>query len=183
MTEFPEGRFLTIVADPPWPVKMNGTWKRRHNRAKELPYETMSLDEIKALPVADITAEAAHLWLWTTNGFLRDAFDVMQAWGFKYLTTVTWIKPSGFGPWFASTTQHVLFGYRDKCIFPAGRYKPTHFRASPRRQHSRKPDEFYDLVRAISPEPRIDLFNRRHISGFVGWGDEAPIQGTLVQDA
>jgi N6-adenosine-specific RNA methylase IME4 len=133
----------------------------------------MPVADIAALPVRELAAEAAHLWLWTTNGFLRDAFDVMDAWGAKYLTTVTWVKPSGMGPWFASTTQHVLFGYYGKCVFPGARYMPTHFTASPRRKHSRKPDEFYALARAISPEPRIDLFNRRLIDGFTGWGDEA----------
>lgn len=170
----PQGQYACIVADPPWPVKMTGKMKGRHSGASDLPYETMTVDEIGRLPVQDMASIGAHLWLWTTNGFLRAAFEVMEAWGFKYLTTVTWVKPSGYGPWFASTTQHVLFGYREKCIFPLGRYKPTHFHASPRRKHSRKPDEFYDLVRAISPEPRIDLFNRREIDGFEGWGFESP---------
>ena len=166
-------QYQTIVADPPWPVKMSGKMAL-HSAARALPYETMTVEEIAALPVQEIAADGAHLWLWTTNGFLRAAFDVMEAWGFRYLTTVTWVKPSGYGPWFASTTQHVLFGYRGKCVFPLGRYKPTHFTASPRRKHSRKPDEFYDLVRSISPEPRIDLFNRREIDGFTGWGDQSP---------
>ena len=171
----PDGQFSTIVADPPWPVKMIGRSRQRPARSLGLPYETMSIDEIKAMPVADIAEIGAHLWLWTTNGFLRDAFDVMEAWGFKYLTTVTWVKPNGVGAWFQSRTQHVLFGYREKCVFPLGRYKPTYFTATPLRgQHSRKPDEFYDLVREVSPGPRIDLFNRRHIDGFEGWGDESP---------
>ena len=90
------------------------------------------------------------------------------------MTTVTWVKPSGYGPWFVSTTQHVLFGYKEKCRFPLGRYKPTHFLANPVK-HSQKPDEFYELVRSISPGPRLDMFNRRLIDGFVGWGDEAPL--------
>lgn len=170
---FPTGSYSCIVADPPWPVKMIGSSKQRPARAVALPYETMSLDEIKALPVADIAAEGAHLWLWTTNGFLREAFDVMEAWGFKYLTTITWVKPNGLGAWFQSRTQHVLFGYRERCVFPLARYKPTYFAAKPG-AHSQKPDEFYDLVRSISPEPRIDLFNRRHIEGFEGWGLESP---------
>lgn len=152
---------------------MTGAFKRRENHAESLPYETMSLQEIKELPTSGIADDACHLWLWTTNAFLRDAFDVMAAWGFNYLTTVTWAKPSGLGAWFASTTQHCLFGYYKRCVFPLARYRPTHFLATPKR-HSQKPDEFYDLARSISPEPRIDLFNRRLISGFKGWGDESP---------
>jgi N6-adenosine-specific RNA methylase IME4 len=170
------GPYSCIVADPPWPVRMTGKMAGRHAGARELPYETMTIDEIEALDVGSHAADGAHCWLWTTNGFWRPAFDVMQAWGFKYMTTITWVKPSGYGPWFASTTQHVLFGYKGKCVFPLARYKPTHFMASPRRKHSRKPDEFYDLVRSISPEPRIDLFNRREIDGFEGWGDESPVK-------
>ena len=91
MIELPAGPFACIVADPPWPVKVTGAMKGRHAGARELPYETMTVDEIAALPVDEIAAEGAHCWLWTTNGFLRAAFDVMDAWGFKYLTTVTWV--------------------------------------------------------------------------------------------
>lgn len=171
--KFPEGKYACIVADPPWPVRVTGAMKGRHSAARTLPYETMSIGEIADLPVESLAALGAHLWLWTTNGFLRDAFDVMGTWGFRNLTTVTWVKPSGYGPYFASTTQHVLFGYRGKCTFPLGRYKPTHFDAVPRR-HSEKPDEFYSLVRSISPGPRIELFARRAIDGFEAWGDEAP---------
>ena len=168
----PDGPFSCIVADPPWPVKVTGKMAR-HSAPRELPYKTMTVEQIAALPVGDVAGEGAHCWLWTTNGFLRPAFDVMEAWGFKYLTTVTWVKPSGYGPWFVSTTQHVLFGYKGKCRFPLGRYKPTHFTATPRR-HSEKPDEFYDLAREVSPGPRLDMFNRRQIDGFEGWGDESP---------
>jgi N6-adenosine-specific RNA methylase IME4 len=135
----------------------------------------MPVEAIKALPVESIAGDQAHLWLWTTNQFLRAAFDVLDAWGFKYLATVTWVKPSGLGAWFANTTQHCLFGYYGKCHFPLARYKPTHFLATPRR-HSAKPEEFYNLVRSISPGPRLDMFNRRVLEGFTGWGDESPDQ-------
>lgn len=173
MTALPTGQYACIVADPPWPVKVTGAMAGRHKGPRALPYETMSVDAIKALPVQSIAAPNAHLWLWTTNRFLRPAFDVMAAWGFTNLTTVTWVKPSGYGPWFASTTQHVLFGYHGECRFPLGRFKPTHFTATPRR-HSEKPDVFYELVREVSPGPRIELFARRAIEGFDAWGDEAP---------
>jgi len=104
---------------------------------------------------------------------LRLAFDVMNAWGFTYLNTITWVKPSGFGAWFVNTTQHCLFGYYRRCEFRHERYLPTHFEALPG-EHSEKPAKFYQLVNRISEPPRIDLFNRRLLDGFDGWGLEAP---------
>jgi N6-adenosine-specific RNA methylase IME4 len=169
----PEGKYRCIVADPPWPHELTGSFRRRENRATALPYDTMSLQDIAALPVASLAESDAHLWLWTTNRMLSDSFAIMKAWGFTYLTTITWVKPSGLGAWFANTTQHCLFGYFEKCVFPLERYKPTHFEAVVKAgEHSRKPDVFYRLVRSISPAPRIDLFNRRDIYEFDGWGDE-----------
>lgn len=172
----PSGKYGCIVADPPWPQPVVGKWKRpQHaNLGVGIGYALMPLAEIEAMPVESLAQEGAHLWLWTTNAHLRAAFDVMAAWGFTYLTNITWIKPSGLGAWFVSTTQHCLFGYYKKCRFPMARYLPTHFHATPK-QHSAKPNEFYELVRKISPEPRIDLFNRRIIHGFDGWGDESPM--------
>lgn len=177
--KFPQGSYSCIVADPPWPVVVTGAMRGRHSAARVLPYSTMTVEEIVDLPVQSLASDGSHLWLWTTNRFLHDAFEVMDAWGFRNLSTVTWVKPSGYGPYFATTTQHVLFGYRDKCVFPLGRYKPTHFFANPKR-HSEKPDEFYDLVRSISPGPRVELFARRSLDGFEAWGDEAPMQPSLA---
>lgn len=174
-------RYKCIVADPPWPETPIGKFKRRNQRPGDLPYNLMSLDDIKALRVEPMADDACHLWLWTTNRYLRSAFEVMDAWGFTYLNTVTWVKPSGFGAWFVNTTQHCLFGYYKKCRMRE-RYLPTHFQAVPK-EHSAKPAEFYKLVCRVSFNPRIDLFNRRIIGGFDGWGDESPtpLQGVLLQ--
>jgi len=131
----------------------------------------MTVDAIAALPVGDLAAPDAHLWLWTTNAFLAPAFDVLRAWGFTYLTTITWVKPSGCGAWFAGTTQHCLFGYKEKCVFPGRRYAPTHFLAAPKR-HSVKPEQFYGLVEEVSAGPRLELFARRHRLGWSAWGNE-----------
>ncbi len=170
----PEGTYRCIVADPPWPQPTVGRYaSRRHSRPNCLAYKTMDFEEITALRIASIADIGTHLWLWTTNAFLRQAFDVMEAWGFTYLTTITWVKPSGLGAWFVGTTQHCLFGYYKRCEFKRLRYMPTHFEAIPP-EHSAKPGEFYTLVRKISCEPRIDLFNRRIITGFNGWGDQSP---------
>jgi N6-adenosine-specific RNA methylase IME4 len=165
-------RYRTIVADPPWTEPMTGQFASRHSRPLALTYPSMTVAEIEALPVADLAERACHLWLWTTNRYLEVAFDVMRAWGFTYLTTVTWVKPSGMGAWFASTTQHCLFGYYQRCEFPGRRWAPTHFHAVPPR-HSQKPEAFLDLVEEISPAPRLELFARRQRLGWDTWGDEA----------
>jgi len=171
-------QYRTIVCDPPWAQPLVGCYTRRRlGRARVLPYPTMTLDAIKALPVETLAAPGAHLWLWTTNAFLAPAFEVMKAWGFTYLTTVTWVKPSGCGAWFAGTTQHCLFGYYQRCKFEGRRYAPTHFHAAPKR-HSQKPEQFYGLVEEVSAAPRLELFARRHRLGFDVWGDE--VESSIV---
>jgi N6-adenosine-specific RNA methylase IME4 len=164
--------YHTIVADPPWKERTIGRWKvAKHQVADALPYPTMPLDDIRALPVGEMAEEGAHLWLWTTNSHLEAAFSVMRAWGFTYLTTITWVKPSGFGAYFASTTQHCLFGYYQRCRFPLRRWAPTHFASSVKR-HSQKPEAFYKLVEEVSPGPRLELFARQQRPDWDVWGNE-----------
>lgn len=146
--------------------------KRDPHIARSLPYSTMTTDEIARLPVPVITAPDSHLWLWTTNQFLRDGFQVLEAWGFKYLAPITWVKPSGCGNYFIHRTQTLLFGYKEQCRFPLARYRPTVVTAKPGR-HSQKPEEFYELIESISPEPRIELFARQRRAGWYTWGNEA----------
>lgn len=164
--------YKTILADPPWSERMLGKWQRRHKAPEKIVYPTLSLDEIKSMPVDDLADEGCHLWLWTTNSHLRAGFDVMEAWGFKYLAPVTWVKPSGMGAWFVHRTQTLLFGYKGKCVFPKARYKPTVLFANVERQHSRKPEESYRLIESVSPAPRIELFARRPRDGWDVWGNE-----------
>lgn len=165
-------KYQIIYADPPWEITLTGKYLRRHKRRAELPYSTMSLEQIKTLPVSDIAEKGCHLWLWTTNQSLPAGFEVMKAWGFKYLAPITWVKPSGLGNYFVSVTQTLLFGYKERCIFPMGRYKPTVVYAAPKRNHSEKPQVFYDLIESISPEPRIELFCRAKRFGWDSWGNE-----------
>jgi len=165
-------KYQTILADPPWEQKMAGKYRTRHRRIRELPYPTMTIEEIKALPVGDFADEGCHLWLWTTNQYLPSGFEVMEGWGFKYLAPITWVKPSGAGNWFVSVTQTLLFGYKGKCVFPQERYKPTVLHTSIPRRHSQKPEAFYDLIESISPEPRIELFSRARRFGWDCWGNE-----------
>lgn len=168
------GRYLTIVADPPWDMAMAGKRKRAKGafKAECLPYPTMSTKHICDMEVARYAAEGCHLWLWTTNSHLEDGFKVMRAWGFKYLAPIHWCKPSGVGNWFIHRTQTVLFGYRERCRFPLKRYAPNIFTSGDPVRHSQKPEEFFHLVRSISPAPRLELFARAKRPGWHSWGIE-----------
>ena len=168
--------FKTIVADPPWKQGMSNI-SRNFGAAGALPYPTMTLDEIKALPVGDMAAPDTHLWLWTTNAFLEDGFAVLRAWGFKYLAPIHWVKPNGIGAWFQHRTQTILFGYRKHCRFPARRYAPNVFSANPKR-HSEKPEEAFALIETVSPGPRLELFARRPRAGWTVWGNEVEANAT-----
>ena len=162
--------FRCIVADPPWKQGMSNI-SRNFGAASGLPYPTMSMDEIKGLPVGDMAEPDAHLWLWTTNAFLEAGFEVMRAWGFKYLAPIHWVKPNGIGAWFQHRTQTMLFGYRKTCRFPKLRYAPNVFSAKARR-HSEKPEEAFTLIESVSDGPRLELFARRPREGWTVWGNE-----------
>lgn len=164
-------KYKTILADPPWNQSLTGKWSKRQNRAVSLPYPTMTLDEIKKLPIGDLAEEDCHLWLWTTNQFLDEGFDVMRSWGFKYLCPIVWVKPSGLGNYFIHRTQTILFGYKTKCIFPNSRYKPNIIFANAGK-HSTKPEESYSLIESISSPNRLELFSRNKRSGWDSWGNE-----------
>lgn len=171
--------YKTILADPPWAQTMSGVYSNPKNkRPKKLDYPTMSVDEICILPVAQFADVGCHLWLWTSNEFLEAGFQVMRAWGFKYLAPITWRKPSGMGNYFIHVTQTVLFGYKEKCYFNRDRYLPTYFEAPCPKRHSEKPFESYQLIERISEPPRLELFARPWTAfwpvreGWHVWGNE-----------
>ena len=172
--------YRTILADPPWPQGLSGTYKRKeHGHRHRLDYPTMSVGDIAALPVGLLALPGCHLWLWTTNQFLEAGFKVMRAWGFTYLAPIHWIKPSGacpeqrdrIGNWFVHRTQTLLFGYRQKCVFQGLRYHPNVIEALPGR-HSQKPDPIYDLIEDVSEPRRLELFAREGRPGWDLWGNE-----------
>lgn len=171
-----QGGYKTILIDPPWQQKMSGKYKVRKHKNENLDYPTMTIEQLKKLPVNDLAATGCHLWMWTTNQFLESGLLLMKHWGFKYLSPITWVKPSGCGNWFVQTTQTMLFGYKEKCIFEKARYKPTHFFApNPQyigNKHSQKPAESYELIESISPEPRLELFARAKRQNWFVWGNE-----------
>jgi len=172
--------FDLLVSDPPWPVKKI-VRKVRPNQVAALDYQTMTLDDIKAMPVAGCAADNAVLFLWTTHAFLRPAFDVMDAYGFRYQRTLTWDKANGmclFG--FHHRTEFCLFGYRGKIeMYPRRKAIPTVFCGKSER-HSAKPEEFYRMVEPLGVN-RLDIFARRQREGWVTIGNEA--DGMDVKDS
>jgi N6-adenosine-specific RNA methylase IME4 len=158
-------RYRTILADPPWDIQQGGTLgANRH-------YRLMSLDQIKALPVANLTEDDAHLWLWTTNAALESAYQVVRAWGFEPRSLMTWTKPRlGLGNYLRNCTEQLLFGTKG--------HAPIQFQAQPnwlfaaRQEHSHKPEEVYEIIERCSPGPYVELFARRPREGWDVWGDE-----------
>ncbi len=164
----PPGKYHVIVADPPWTF---------HKRAQDAshrgttPYPSMSLDEIRKLDVPQLSLEDSSLWLWTTNSHLRQAFEIMEAWGFQYKTLLTWGKHKiGLGDWLRGKTEHCLVGTKGSPTFVLKAQSTLLLADSGR--HSAKPDEFYALVESLCPGRKAELFQRRPRNGWIGHGDE-----------
>ena len=165
----PEGPFRVIVADPPWAyTKRAGDGSHRGT----IPYPPMDTDKICALPIASLASDNAILWLWTTNAFLADATRVIRAWGFEQKTMLTWIKPRmGVGDWLRGQSEPCLFAVRGR---PKVKRKDVStVLQAPVREHSRKPDEFYELVESHCPGSKVELFAREARRGWRAWGAES----------
>ena len=131
----------------------------------------MEIEDIKAMPVESMAADDAVLWLWTTNAHLRVAFDVIDAWGFEYKTLLTWVKDRmGTGEWLRGQTEHYMLAARGKPVFLHGSH--TTVIEAARREHSRKPEEFYALVEATSPGSKVELFAREERAGWRPFGNQ-----------
>jgi N6-adenosine-specific RNA methylase IME4 len=159
-----KGRYRTIVIDPPW--KYDSDQERKTPQL----YATMPQKELLALPVISWAETDCHLYLWTTNYELRKAFELMEAWGFRYITTLTWVKTPAFGlgAYFRNTTEHVLFGVRGRLSTRVKNFG-THF-VAPKTDHSAKPDAFYEIVERASFPSFLDAFARRERRGWTTWG-------------
>lgn len=173
--------FQTVLADPPWRfVNRSGKIAPEHKRLAR--YETMTTDDICDLPVRDITVEPAHLYLWVPNALLPDGMRVMEAWGFEYKSNIVWHKirkdggsdGRGVGFYFRNVTELILFGVRGKNArtLPPARSQVNVIQ-SRKREHSRKPDEQYELIEQCSPGPYLELFARGTRPGWTYWGDQA----------
>jgi N6-adenosine-specific RNA methylase IME4 len=176
-----ERRFATILADPPWRFT-NRTGKMAPEHRRLSRYDTLTLDEIAALPVAGLAAERSHLYLWVPNALLPDGLRVMAAWGFTYKSNIVWHKVRkdggsdgrGVGFYFRNVTELILFGVRgkDARTLAAGR-RQVNLMATRKREHSRKPDEQYAIIEACSRGPFLELFGRGARPGWAVWGDQA----------
>lgn len=174
-------KFKTLLADPPWQFQ-NRTGKMAPEHKRLSRYSTMSLADIIHLPVEQLADDTAHLYLWVPNALLPDGLRVMAAWGFQYKSNVVWHKirkdggpdGRGVGFYFRNVTELVLFGVRGKharTLAPGRRQ--VNFLATQKREHSRKPDEFYNIVESCSPGPYLELFARGSRKGWATWGDQA----------
>ncbi len=175
-----DGGFQTVLADPPWRfTNRTGKVAPEHRRLDR--YSTLSLDEICDIPVLDTTAKNAHLYLWVPNALLPEGLRVMEQWGFRYISNVIWAKRRkdggpdgrGVGFYFRNVTEILLFGVKGSMrTLPPARSQ-VNMIESRKREHSRKPDEQYDLIEACSPGPLLEMFARHPREGWTVWGDEA----------
>ncbi len=174
-------RYACLLADPPWQfINRTGKVAPEHRRLSR--YGTMNVDTISALPIADICAPTAHLYLWVPNALLPDGLRVMAQWGFHYKSNIVWRKirkdggsdGRGVGFYFRNVTEVILFGVRGKNArtLQPGRTQVNYLETR-KREHSRKPDEIYPIIEACSPGPRLELFARGTRPGWTVWGNEA----------
>jgi N6-adenosine-specific RNA methylase IME4 len=182
LRQFAAGRrFATVLADPPWQFQ-NRTGKVAPEHRRLARYSTMQLDELVALPLPELAADTAHLYLWVPNALLLEGLRVLEAWGFQYKTNLVWHKVRkdggpdgrGVGFYFRNVTELVLFGVRGKnarTLSPGRRQ--VNFVATQKREHSRKPDEMYRVIEACSPGPYLELFARGTRPGWAVWGNQA----------
>lgn len=191
--------YSTIVADPPWlyqkkPGAKGGGWDAFLGTA-EHAYPTMSNEELLALPVRDVAAKDAHLFMWVTNpGMFGGRFskvtpsDICEAWGFRYVTLLTWVKTTrenvptvgGMGWYFRGCTEHILYAVRGKAAIPTARREPNLIQAQ-RGRHSQKPEAFMQMVERVTDGPRLELFARERRAGWDAWGNELPAVGAGSQ--
>ncbi|MCA0176993.1 MAG: S-adenosylmethionine-binding protein [Proteobacteria bacterium] len=174
-------RFATVLADPPWQFQ-NRTGKVAPEHRRLNRYSTMSLDAIKQLPVVGACADTAHLYLWVPNALLPEGLAVLAAWGFEYKSNLVWHKVRkdggpdgrGVGFYFRNVTELILFGVRGKSMRTlAPARSQVNFIATQKREHSRKPDEAYELIERCSPGPYLELFARGARPGWTAWGNQA----------
>lgn len=174
-------RYKTIYADPPWRFQ-NRTGKVAPEHKRLTRYETMSLEDIKSLPVNHIADEKSHLYLWVPNALLPMGLAVMQTWGFEYKTNLIWEKirqdgepdGRGVGFYFRNVTEILLFGIHGEKnrTLPPGRSQVNLLRAV-KKEHSKKPEQFFKIIESCSPAPYLELFARGARRGWDVWGHQA----------
>ena len=169
-TSVAAARYATIVIDPPWDWGDEGD-QDQLGRARP-DYSTISIDQLERLDVGVLADDDCHIYLWITNRSLPKGFRLLEAWGFRYITALTWVKPHfGMGNYFRGQTEHVLFGVKGSqpikrknvgTVFNADRGPAG---------HSSKPPAFLELVESCSPGPFLEMFSRSSRPGWVAWGE------------
>lgn len=164
-------KYKTIVIDPPWSQKKTGLRRVRPNQKKELPYKVMRTEEIGNFEIDSFAEKECLVFLWTIDKYLEDAHKILRGWGFKKHCVFVWNKSTGVCPFSVQfRNEYCLMGYRGK--FKINKIGiPTNF-SSKVKEHSRKPDVFYEIVRQLGDSPMIDIFSREKREGFEQWGDE-----------
>lgn len=175
-------QYGAILADPPWKEQGGGKIKRGADRH----YPLMHTRDIAALPVKDMALPNSHLYLWVTNNFLPDGLHVMAAWGFRYVTMITWAKDKmGLGQYFRGMTEHCLFGVRGQVPYQlradGKRAQGRTLITAPRTVHSEKPTDIYPMIETVSPGPYLELFARRPYPNWDVWGNQ--VDSTIQLEA
>ena len=174
-----QGNFQTILADPPWRFQ-NRTGKMAPEHKRLLRYPTLEFEEIYELPVAQFATATSHLYLWVPNALLAEGLETMRRWGFTYKTNIVWFKirkdggpdGRGVGFYFRNVTELVLFGIRGSMRTLSPGRRQVNALMTQKREHSRKPDEFYSIIESCSPGPYFELFARYPRAGWTQWGNE-----------
>ncbi len=169
-----DGVFSTIVVDPPWDWKDEGDVDQM-GRGKPT-YDTKTFDELLEFSVGKKAAKNSHMYCWVTNRSMPKVFDLVDAWGFRYVTLLSWCKPSfGLGNYFRGSTEHIVFAVKGQ--LPLQRKNVGTWFEWPRvkgKKHSAKPPEFYDLAESCSPGPYLDVFSRyKHNDKWMCWGEDS----------
>lgn len=172
--------FRTVLADPPWRF-LNRTGKVAPEHRRLSRYDTMTTAELCALPVARVMADTAHLYLWVPNALIADGLRVLESWGFQYKSNIVWAKRRkdggpdgrGVGFYFRNVTELILFGVRGSMRTLSPGRRQVNIIETRKREHSRKPDEQYEIIEACSPGPYLEMFARYSRRGWTSWGLEA----------
>jgi N6-adenosine-specific RNA methylase IME4 len=187
-----DGKYATAIFDPPWWESGGGKVKRGADRH----YPLMKTAAIAALPISALMLPNAHMYLWATNNHLPDALEVMKAWGFRYVTCITWGKgyvdavnlkiQTGLGQYFRGSTEHLLFGVRGRVPYKVNegsgkRQQGRTLYLAPRAEHSEKPERFREVVEHVSAGPYLEGFARRRVPGWDAWGPMVDHAGGAIE--
>jgi N6-adenosine-specific RNA methylase IME4 len=175
-----KGKYSTILADPPWRFA-NKTGKVAPEHKRLTRYPTLSFEEIMEIPVGSVAENKSHLYLWVPNALIAEGLETMKRWGFTYKTNLIWYKVRkdggpdgrGVGFYFRNVTEMILFGIRGKIRTLKPGRSQVNMIISRKREHSRKPDELYDIIESCSPGPYLELFARGEREHWDQWGNES----------